>query len=98
MRNRLQTRSHIALMLLIVTAFLNSTSSFAKEAIVKSRMDERQYESIVLPNQLKVLLISDPNSDKAAAAMDVYVGSASNPKERQGLAHFLEHMLFLPCC
>ena len=27
--------------------------------------------------------------------MDVYVGSASNPADRGGLAHFLEHMLFL---
>lgn len=31
----------------------------------------------------------------AAAALDVFVGSAQNPEHRQGLAHFLEHMLFL---
>ena len=41
------------------------------------------------------MLISDPTTDKAAAALDVYVGSYQNPIERQGLAHFLEHMLFL---
>ena len=34
-------------------------------------------------------------SDYAAAAMDVSVGSASDPDELPGLAHFLEHMLFL---
>ena len=77
------------------TALWNSTSVFAQEAIIKSSLDERKYQSLVLPNKLKVLLVSDPDSDKAAAAMDVYVGSASNPEDRQGLAHFLEHMLFL---
>lgn len=69
--------------------------TFTADAIVKSTNDSRDYRSLVLPNQLKVLLISDPDADKAAAALDVHVGSSANPKERQGLAHFLEHMLFL---
>ncbi|GAQ85219.1 Insulinase (Peptidase family M16) family protein [Klebsormidium nitens] len=34
-------------------------------------------------------------SKKAAAAMCVGVGSFSDPMEAQGLAHFLEHMLFM---
>ena len=63
--------------------------------VVKSPQDHRQYEYFVLPNQMKVLLISDPDTDKAAASMDVNVGSSSDPRGRQGLAHFLEHMLFL---
>ena len=42
-----------------------------------------------------LLLISDPTTDKAAAALDLYVGSYQNPPQREGLAHFLEHMLFL---
>ena len=40
------------------------------------------------------MLISDPTTDKAAAALDLY-GKLSESIERQGLAHFLEHMLFL---
>ena len=44
---------------------------------------------------MKVLLISDPNLNKSAAAMDVGVGSFSDPIEHQGIAHFLEHMLFM---
>jgi secreted Zn-dependent insulinase-like peptidase len=48
-----------------------------------------------LPNSLKVLLISDPTTDKAAASMDVYVGTNNDPEGFPGLAHFLEHMLFL---
>ena len=39
--------------------------------------------------------MSDPTTDKAAAAMDVNVGHMSDPWELPGLAHFLEHMLFL---
>ncbi|KAK2386573.1 Insulinase (Peptidase family M16) family protein [Trifolium repens] len=34
-------------------------------------------------------------SKKAAAAMCVGIGSFSDPNEAQGLAHFLEHMLFM---
>lgn len=34
-------------------------------------------------------------ADKSAAALDVKVGNALDPKEFQGLAHFLEHMLFM---
>ena len=44
---------------------------------------------------VKVMVISDPNATKAAAAMSVDVGAASDPADLPGLAHFLEHMLFL---
>lgn len=60
-----------------------------------SPLDLRTYRAITLPNQLRALLISDLQSEKAAAAMDVAVGSYSDPPELPGLAHFLEHMLFL---
>ncbi len=79
----------------VFLALLLQSLSAAAVEVVKSPNDNRQYESLVLPNQLKVLLISDPETDKSAAAMDVFVGSAANPAGRQGLAHFLEHMLFL---
>ncbi len=62
---------------------------------VQSANDERQYRYITLDNGLRALLISDEKSEKSAASLDVYVGSAQNPRERAGLAHFLEHMLFL---
>ncbi|MEP5766241.1 MAG: insulinase family protein [Halieaceae bacterium] len=64
-------------------------------APVKSPNDSKDYRYIELDNGLRALLISDPKTEKAAAALDVYVGSASNPRDRGGLAHFLEHMLFL---
>ncbi len=61
----------------------------------QSPNDDRAYRYIQLDNGLRALLISDPDTEKAAASLDVYVGSASNPADRGGLAHFLEHMLFL---
>lgn len=64
-------------------------------AIVKSENDKRDYRYLILDNQLRVLLISDPTTEKAAAALDVQVGANQNPQGRTGLAHFLEHMLFL---
>lgn len=63
--------------------------------VLKSPFDNREFDAFVLPNQLKVLLISDPEAEKAAASMDVSVGSGANPEAIPGLAHFLEHMLFL---
>ena len=60
-----------------------------------SEQDDRSYRYLEMPNSLRVLLISDPETDKAAAAMDVKVGTYSDPEKVQGLAHFLEHMLFL---
>jgi secreted Zn-dependent insulinase-like peptidase len=63
--------------------------------IIQSQNDDRQYQAFTLDNQLKVLIISDPDTQKAAASLDVFIGSASDPENRAGLAHFLEHMLFL---
>lgn len=60
-----------------------------------SATDTRSYRAIELANGLQALLIHDATADKAAASLDVRVGSLSDPKEIQGLAHFLEHMLFL---
>ncbi|KAG2241439.1 hypothetical protein Bca52824_096578 [Brassica carinata] len=37
----------------------------------------------------------DHQTKKAAAAMCVAMGSFLDPPEAQGLAHFLEHMLFM---
>ena len=62
---------------------------------LKSPIDKKLYRYVELENQLKVLLVSDETTDKSAASLDVYVGSGSDPEGWEGLAHFLEHMLFL---
>lgn len=60
-----------------------------------SAIDSREHRYLELTNGLRVLVISDPDSDQAAAALSVGVGSLADPTGREGLAHFLEHMLFL---
>ena len=67
----------------------------ASEGVLKPVSDQREYRYIELENGLRVMLISDAGADKAAASLDVNVGSRQDPKDYQGLAHFLEHMLFL---
>lgn len=63
--------------------------------ILKSLSDKRLYKGLVLENQLKCLLISDPSTDRSAASMTVNTGSMQDPDELPGLAHFCEHMLFM---
>jgi insulysin len=62
---------------------------------VKSESDKREYRLITLPNKMECLLVHDAETDEAACAMDVGVGYMCDPDEIPGLAHFLEHMLFL---
>ena len=63
--------------------------------IKKSDGDSWNYRGLELSNELLVVLISHPNIDKAAAALDVSIGSLADPKDVPGIAHFLEHMLFM---
>ncbi|ATX77562.1 insulinase family protein [Reinekea forsetii] len=60
-----------------------------------SASEARIFKTLTLNNGLSVVLVSDPSSDKAAAALNVFSGSWANPSDIPGLAHFLEHMLFL---
>jgi len=81
---------------LLITIFLFALPSITTAGnIIKSPNNSHDYEAFTLPNKLKVIIVSDPDADKAAASLDVNVGYFNDPKDRQGLAHFLEHMLFL---
>jgi insulysin len=64
-------------------------------SIVQSPNDDRLYRRVELDNGLTVLLIADTEAEKAAASLAVFSGSNEDPDDRLGLAHFLEHMLFL---
>ena len=64
-------------------------------SIIKSPNDPRLYQVIRLQNNLEVLLISDPDLENSAASLSVPIGSVNNPDKQLGLAHYLEHMLFL---
>ncbi|XP_076308148.1 insulin-degrading enzyme-like [Tachypleus tridentatus] len=62
---------------------------------IKSEEDRRSYRGLELTNGMKILLISDPTTEKSAAALDVHIGHMSDPWHIPGLAHLCEHMLFL---
>ncbi len=63
--------------------------------IIKSQSDQLDYHSIELDNKLKVIFVHDKDTKKSSAVLNVGRGSLSDPKEFNGLAHFLEHMLFM---
>lgn len=63
--------------------------------IVKSGQDGRLYRGLLLDNGLKCLIVSDPSTDRSAASLDVNAGYLLDPPKFPGLAHFLEHMLFM---
>ena len=72
-----------------------SSLSLAAQEPTKSPNDANLYRYLQLDNGLRVLLVSDKSADKAAASLNVAVGSGDDPADREGLSHFLEHMLFL---
>lgn len=67
-----------------------------EQEVLTSTHDTLSYRYITIPiNNLQVLLIQDTDTDKAAAAMDIHVGNFQDPEDIPGLAHFLEHLLFM---
>lgn len=42
--------------------------------VIKSSEDKRLYRAFELSNGLKVILVSDPETDKSAGAVDVNIG------------------------
>lgn len=69
-------------------------TKYISNEIKKSPNDTRKYRALVLNNDLTVLIISDSDTNSSASALCVGVGSLSDGKVA-GLAHYLEHMLFM---
>ena len=67
----------------------------AQAAVVVSPNDSRHYDLITLDNGIEVMLVSDASAEKSAAALSVGLGAASDPEAYPGMAHYLEHMLFM---
>ena len=86
----------VVLVMLLAAAAARAAAVPAHDVeIERSPADARDYRALLLDNGLEALVVSDPDTEKAAAALNVNVGSANDPDTRPGLAHFLEHMLFL---
>ncbi|KAL1959901.1 hypothetical protein VTO42DRAFT_569 [Malbranchea cinnamomea] len=65
------------------------------DQLEKPVVDDRLYRVIRLPNKLEALLVHDPNTDKASAALNVNVGNFSDDDDLPGMAHAVEHLLFM---
>lgn len=65
------------------------------ENLQKPELDDRSYRVIRLPNKLEALLVHDPDTDKASAAVNVNVGNFSDEDDMPGMAHAVEHLLFM---
>jgi len=61
----------------------------------KGSNDNRDFKVVNLTNGLRCILVSDKSATKSAAFVAVKAGSYQDPDDRAGVAHFLEHMLFL---
>lgn len=57
--------------------------------------DSHEYQWLWLDNGLPVLLAHNPQLTQSAAAFAVNAGHFQDPQDAAGVAHFLEHMLFL---
>ena len=74
-----------------------TTTYHDPSALVPSPKDTaRRHRLVELSNGIVALLTTDSTENaEAAASLNVNVGSADDPAQVQGLAHFLEHMMFL---
>lgn len=61
--------------------------------ILTPSLAKRETEKLILENGLKILLISDTETPQSSAG--VCVGAGSWNDDHPGIAHFLEHMLFM---
>ena len=80
---------------LFLIAFLTAPIFLSANIINKSPADPRSYEVFELDNGLEVITISDENLATSAATLSVGVGAYQDPSSAQGIAHFLEHMIFM---
>ncbi|KAJ9302927.1 hypothetical protein DTO271G3_301 [Paecilomyces variotii] len=65
------------------------------DQLEKPELDDRSYRVIRLGNKLEALLVHDPDTDKASAAANVNVGNFSDDGDMPGMAHAVEHLLFM---
>lgn len=65
------------------------------DQLEKPELDDRSYRVIRLANKLEALLVHDPDTDKASAAVNVNVGNFSDDGDMPGMAHAVEHLLFM---
>jgi secreted Zn-dependent insulinase-like peptidase len=68
-------------------------SNFQYFSLNKNDNDNREMRGIILSNGIKIILISDIKTIKSCCSVGVGIGSLHDSHE--GIAHFLEHLLFM---
>ncbi len=63
--------------------------------INKPKFELRDLKGGTLDNGVKYVIVTDKSLQKSFVSVSVHAGSYQNPKGYDGLAHFLEHMLFM---
>ena len=63
--------------------------------IKKPKFDDRTFVGSNLDNNIKYACVNDLTLDKSYVSIAVNIGSYNEFKDHQGIAHFLEHMLFM---
>jgi len=87
--------------ILFLLATLNISAQYveiedqSELTVLTPSLKNRKTAKIRLANGMNIYLISDPQTDQSAAALAVQAGSWQDPSEYPGMAHFLEHMLFM---
>ena len=62
---------------------IHGKATVVASKLEKPDLDDRSYRVIQLPNKLEALLVHDPDTDKASAALDVHVGNFSDSIDLQ---------------
>src|SRR5438874_616911 len=57
--------------------------------------DKLNYRITTLTNKLQIFFVQNKDSNISSASMIVRVGNIDNPPDINGMAHYLEHMLFM---
>ena len=78
---------------LCIAYYVSNQDGLLTRTILRTELDNRNFKAIILSNDLKVLLISDPESDYAGVGLNVNVGSFNDPVDMPGISHLLEHMM-----
>ena len=85
--------------ILVFSSFLSAEYTVIademREKIKSPTLQNIKCLKIKLDNGLEAIIVSDPEAKKSGAALSVGVGWNHEPYEHLGVAHFVEHMLFL---
>lgn len=80
----------------LLISFLFLSCSFFKQGTTSEKnFNGMSFLPLKLDNNLEALIVHDSRFKKSSAAMAVMVGSMEDPESALGMAHYLEHMLFL---